>query len=150
MKIVIRTFLCAIVFAACFAQAENKYKPYGEVTEMVNEYTASWAIADSGKRLAKVQKFFAEGGVYVDPIIQQNGGDQIQGTKALNTAMAEFQKQFPKATIKVRNIHQSGDYITWSWKLKSSIGKISGQNYAELDKDGKISRLISFMGLLQK
>lgn len=112
--------------------------------EAVALYGAAWDEPDSAKRLALLEKAWAEDGVYTDPTADLKGRD------ALHAHIGGFLDQGSGARIVITSKVDShhGHRLRFSWSMVSKDGKTvtTGIDYGELDEDGRLRLIVGFFG----
>lgn len=112
--------------------------------EAVALYGAAWSETDTEKRLALLEKAWAEDGVYTDPTAE------LEGRDALHAHIGAFLDQGTGASIvltsKVDSHH--GNRLRFSWSMVSKDGEtmVTGIDYGELDDDGRLRLIVGFFG----
>ena len=112
-----------------------------EMKDVVEAYEAVWNETDGTKRMALLERAWADDGLYVDPVSEGRGRD------ALDAIIAGFQKQAPGARIvRTSGIDQHHNQIRFSWSMVRDDGSIAiaGIDAGELADDGRIARIAGF------
>lgn len=113
------------------------------IAEVVADYVAAWGETDASKRGALLERAWADGGAYVDPIAD------ISGRAALSELIAGFHAQSPGASIvKTSGIDQHHDKIRFAWAMRGADGAtvLEGIDVGEVAADGKLSLIVGFWG----
>jgi hypothetical protein len=112
-----------------------------ETANVINDYMAAWNETDATKRMALLERAWAEGGVYIDPMLD------IKGRDALHDAIAGLHAQQPGVTINLASgIDQHHNQVRFRWDFLNAEGKvqIQGIDVGELANDGRLSRIVGF------
>lgn len=104
-------------------------------------YIAAWNETDAGKRRALIEKVFASGIEYLDPVMQ---GDGHAGIGAL---IAGVQERFPGFRFTLKG-DASGfaDRLRFSWTLGPDgvEAPIEGTDFVEI-AEGRMARVTGFL-----
>jgi hypothetical protein len=108
---------------------------------VINDYMNAWNETDAAKRKALLDRAWAEGGVYIDPLMDLKGRD------ALSDAIAGMHAQQPGVSIVLASgIDQHHNQVRFRWDFIGADGKtaIQGIDVGELANDGRLQRIIGF------
>lgn len=110
-------------------------------TETIATYIAAWNEPDAPKRMALLDKAWADDGVYIDPLADVKGRDGLSAT------IAGFHTQQPGASIAIASgIDQHHNQVRFAWDFIGADGasQIKGIDVGELAADGRLARIIGF------
>ena len=114
-----------------------------EPDRTVRLYAAAWNEPDAGKRLALLERSWAEDGVYVDPTVE------LSGRQALSDHIAGVQAKRPGARIALTSgTDEHHGLLRFNWRLIQADGTEGAESidFGELDDDGRLSRIVGFFG----
>jgi hypothetical protein len=111
---------------------------------VVDRYLAVWNETDAASRRAAIDDLFADDVRYVDPTAAVTGRD------ALNGLIGAVQQQFPGlAFTRGGDVDGHHDQARFTWNLgggaRSEEPLVVGFDVAELDADGRITRVLGFL-----
>ena len=113
-----------------------------DVTDLVRRYLAAWNAADATARRAAIAGFWADDGVYTDPLAD------VQGPEGLNAVIEGTQGHFPGATFRLLGaVDTHHDIARFRWELLPAGGgeaAVIGTDVAVLDGQGRIRGLYGF------
>lgn len=109
------------------------------MTDAVKFFFEAWADGSAEKIAASV----ATDASYLDP----RTPEPLIGPEAITDYVAMFAQHTPGAVADVTDLSETGPYIraTVAFKMPDGMAQ-SGQYFVDLDEDGKIARLIGFVG----
>lgn len=115
------------------------------VEESIAQYIRAWDEKDPKKIEAALRKCWAADGTYTDP-----RSAPMKWTNGLVAVIEKSQKEMSDRKItqtsKLDVHHNSGRY---EWDLVKKTGeKSEGLDYFEFDSDNRITRIVSFFGVL--
>jgi hypothetical protein len=116
-----------------------------DIQDIVDAYAAAWNEPDEDKRRELLEKAWADDGIHVD------GERTIVGRDALMDLIGAFQARQPWARTEFTSKpeEQRGSLrITWALKRADGIAIAEGVDYGELAEDGRLRKIVSFLGLL--
>jgi hypothetical protein len=115
-----------------------------EIAEIVDAFASSWNEHNETKRLALLEKSWADDGVYHDP------EGTMESREALSAFIGEFHAGYPGRTIDpTSGIESNGIWVRWAWEMRHGDEVESdGMDFAEFGADGRIRRLEGFFGPL--
>ncbi|MGK5684431.1 nuclear transport factor 2 family protein [Actinoplanes sp. URMC 104] len=109
---------------------------------VVDRYLAVWNQAEPAARRKALDELFADGVRYVDPIAA------VEGRDALDALIGAVHQQFPgHAFTPGGPVDGHHDQVRFTWNLAADGGEpvVVGFDVAELDADGRISRVLGFL-----
>jgi hypothetical protein len=109
--------------------------------DIVDVYLAAWCEPDAGKRRPLLEKCWADGATYIDPMADVSGRDGLEAT------IAGFHKQMPGAAIVLSgNIDEHHGRIRFPWALKAADGStpVKGIDVGQLAADGRLTSILGF------
>ncbi|HSV51314.1 MAG TPA: nuclear transport factor 2 family protein [Burkholderiaceae bacterium] len=103
-------------------------------------YTASWAEADIASQLKLFEQSLSPDCVYVDPIQQASGYEQLAGY------MAALQKNVPGARFVTTGFKEHHSRSLAHWNMVDGAGTVlaPGMSYAEYGADGRLQKMTGF------
>jgi hypothetical protein len=110
---------------------------------LVDRHLAAYGDADAARRAGAIREIWHPAGRLVDPPLE------AQGHQGISEQAAALQSQFPghrfERTTAVDAHHQM---LRYGWRLVSPAGApvIEGIDIADLDVDGRLSRVVGFFG----
>jgi hypothetical protein len=113
------------------------------VSEQLAAYMAAWNESDAAKRMALLEKAWADEGVYIDPVAD------VKGRDALAATIAALHAQQPGARIELASgVDQHHNQIRFRWDFIGADGKtqIQGIDVGEIAPDGRIARIVGYWG----
>ena len=114
-----------------------------DTMDTITAYMAAWNEPDAGKRRSLIDRCWAEGAVYVDPIAR------TEGQQALSEMIDGFHAQRPGSSIVLASgVDQHHDQIRFRWDFLDADGKtlIAGIDVGEIAEDGRLARIAGFWG----
>jgi hypothetical protein len=113
------------------------------VDETVGAYAAAWNEPDLAARRLLLDKAWATGGTYTDPTVH------LEGREALAQHITGFLKSLPGAKIiptSRADVHHGT--LRFSWRILKPDGTTlsEGMDFGELDRGGRIRRIVGFFG----
>lgn len=112
---------------------------------LVATYAAAWVETDPEARARLLDECWATDGVYVDPTARAEGRD------ALSRHIGGFHERMPGYRIDLTTGADGyGPHLRFGWAMKRPDGSVEleGMDYAEVDGDGRLSRIVGFFGAL--
>lgn len=110
--------------------------------DIVAQYLSTWNETDPTRRRALIRQHFAPAARYVDPLVASQGHDE------LHAIIGAVQAQFPKHRFTPLGSPQThGAHLRFSWSLaRPGSGPVAlGTDFAELDGEGRLSRITGFL-----
>jgi hypothetical protein len=114
-----------------------------KVDETVGAYAAAWNEPDLAARRQLLDKAWATDGTYTDPTVH------LEGREALAQHITGFLKSLPGAKIiptSRADVHHGT--LRFSWRILKPDGTTlsEGMDFGELDRGGRIRRIVGFFG----
>jgi len=109
---------------------------------VVKRYLALWNETDARARRAAIDEVFADGVRYVDPMAEVTGRAELDGL------IAAVHAQFPGMVFTAAGpVDAHHDQARFTWRLGQPGGEalVVGFDVAELDADGRITRVLGFL-----
>lgn len=104
---------------------------------------SAWGDADPDTRRATLEKCTAEPFLYADP----NTPEQITSLDAFNDYLQMFTGNMPGANVEVAGVDGHHNHLRATIDfMRDGATMMRGQYFAETAEDGKIMRLIGFIG----
>jgi hypothetical protein len=113
----------------------------GTVTDrqvQVDAYVATWNESDMDKRLALIEKAWAEDGRYVAE------SSDVTGHSAINDNVVRIQEKYPnRIFLRTSDIFSLRDRARFTWAMLDPAGSatIAGVDYALFGADGRLRRI---------
>jgi hypothetical protein len=106
------------------------------------EYASAWSTEDDEARNNILQKRLAAGVVYTDP------QTQLSGPEKLSEYMRQFQRGFPGRRFVIEEVISHHGSCLAHWRLQNERNEVEmkGASFAEVDRDGRLSRIFGFFG----
>jgi ketosteroid isomerase-like protein len=113
-----------------------------DIALAVRRYHEAWAELDEASRLAALEAFWAEDGVYIDPEVPEG----VIGRRALSDQITASHEEMPGLTITASSELAVLSSRAWyRWTAKTGDGEeFSGTDFIELAQDGRIQRVTNF------
>lgn len=111
-------------------------------TPLVARYFAAWNESDAVRRRALIAETYADGAVYVDPMLEGKGHEGI------DTMIAAVHERFPAFVFRLStDIDGFGPYVRFSWELVGPDGTVAarGSDFAVVDATGRFSSVTGFL-----
>jgi hypothetical protein len=112
---------------------------------LVATYAAAWDELDPEARDRLLEECWAPEGVYVDPTAR------AEGRASLSAYIGGFHRRLPGYRIDVTaGPDGHGPHLRFAWEMKRPDGSVEleGMDYAELDGDGRLRRIVGFFGAI--
>jgi len=112
-------------------------------TTIIDAYFDMWNEEDRDHRAALVERAWAEGCRYVDPLLE------AEGRSGLVDMVAGVHAQFPGHRFRrTSDIDTHHDQVRFTWELAAPDGTVTvaGLDVGELDDTGKLRRIAGFFG----
>jgi SnoaL-like domain len=112
---------------------------------VVATYAAAWDEVDAEARGRLLDECWADAGVYVDP------SARAEGRAGLSAHIGGFHDRLPGYRIDVTSGPDGhGPHLRFGWTMKRPDGSVEleGMDYAEVDDDGRLTRIVGFFGAL--
>jgi hypothetical protein len=113
--------------------------------ETVEAYMAAWNEPDEAKRRSVLQRAWADGATYTDPMAHAAGIDEVIAL------VTQFQSQMPGAKIvQTSAIDEHHGRLRFGWAMKGPDGstRMEGIDVGELAEDGRLRSILGFFGPL--
>jgi hypothetical protein len=109
--------------------------------DTVEAYIAAWNEQDEGKRLALLDKCWADGATYTDPM------SDVSGRDGLIALIDQFHQQMPGAGIAITSgIDEHHGRIRFGWKVTNAPQQMEGIDVGRLTGDGRLESIVGFWG----
>ena len=109
--------------------------------ELVDRYIALWNETDGERRRVLIERTFAAGATYVDPLAAS------EGHTAIDAMVAAVQQQFPDYRFRRKGaVAAHHDRIRFSWELAPENGPVfvDGTDFAVI-ADGRMASVTGFL-----
>ena len=147
LRMTIKAMALALFVLMAPARAETATEsPALEAT--VRDYCAAWGEKDESKRRELLNRVWATNGVYTDPMSRAAGRAKLAELIANVMNREPFVGARIVPTSAVDSHHGA---FRFSWKVVLADGKtaLEGLDAGEVDKHGRIRRLVGFFGPLK-
>jgi len=114
-----------------------------DVVATVDTYLAMWNETDPATRAAVIEKAWAPEGHYLDPMVEG------KGYGGLSEMVDAVQAQFPGHRFtRSSAVDEHHGFVRFGWTLVSPDGAtvVGGLDVAVLAPDGRLARLVGFLG----
>ena len=109
--------------------------------ETIEAYMAAWNEPDEAKVRELLEKCWADGGTYTDPVSDVKGRDGLLG------AIKGFHAQMPGAGIVATSaFDEHHGRIRFGWKVTGAPQEMAGIDVATLASDGRLQSIVGFWG----
>jgi hypothetical protein len=111
-------------------------------TAVVDSYLAMWNEPDADARAAAIADLWSDEALYVDPMFEANGHDELA------KMVATGQEMFPGHTFtRTGTIDEHHNRLRWSWELAQpgQPAVAGGTDIATVAPSGKILEVIGFI-----
>jgi hypothetical protein len=115
--------------------------------DIARAYVLAWATTDASERRALLERCWADGGVYCDPL------SRIEGRQALSDHIAGFQQSQPGFRIPLASgVDAHHNYLRFRWVMLDPNRNVvlEGFDVGELASDGRLQRITGFFGPFPK
>lgn len=114
------------------------------MTSSIETFFDAWSVAQADARLAAVQSAVVEDAIYADP----RTSEPLSGPAAIAKYVGMFVEMAPGASATVVNTQtQAGmTRVTVAFRMADGTEQL-GQYFVELSGEGKITRMIGFVGI---
>lgn len=114
----------------------------GEVTAVVDTYFAAWNEPDASARADLIERAWAPGGRYVDPLQESEGHEQFSDLAA--NVHAHYPGQRFRRLTEV-DVHH--DQARFGWELAGDDSvTVAGVDVARIGPDGRLAAVTGFFG----
>ena len=116
-----------------------------DLTTTIDTHLAGYCEADPAKRSDLLRSVWTAGGNLIDPPLMGTGVDEI--ASLVDTVVTHYPEHRFQRTTAVDEHH---GFARYGWALVSPDGTsaVTGTDFAEIDDDGKLARVIGFFGEL--
>ena len=110
--------------------------------EVVSAYMQASNEPDEAKRRALLEKAWAEGATYTDPMSHADGRDE------LIALVSQFHGQMPGARIvQASGIDEHHGRLRFGWRMeRDGATAMEGIDIGELSEDGRLRSIVGFFG----
>jgi len=114
--------------------------------QVLADYNAAWGERDATRRAALLERAWAKNGIYTDPQAH------VEGRAVLATHIGLVQGRLPAGVhgvmVSAPDVHH--DTFRFAWEFHDAKGGLfmKGEDFGELDEDGRIRRIVGFFGEL--
>jgi hypothetical protein len=115
--------------------------PDSATIDVLIAYMAAWNEPDAAKRMALLERAWADDGIYIDPV------SDVKGREGLDATIAGLHAQQPGASLALASgIDQHHNQVRFRWDFLNAEGKvqIQGIDVGEIAPDGRLARIIGF------
>lgn len=113
-----------------------------DFTQLAEQYIAAWNETGPSARRALIEDIWAEDGLYVDPLAEVTGRDQI------DALVAAVQEQFAGMTFRLAGpVDAHHDQARFTWELGPDGGDavVIGFDVAQRDAEGRLALVLGFL-----
>lgn len=110
-------------------------------TDGIGAYGQAWLCGDEQERLALLERAWAPGAVYCDPLAV------VIGAQALSDHIAQTQASLAGGSVQVTAEavrHHDSAYFPWAITDQAGATVLTGFDVVQLDDAGRITRLTGF------
>jgi hypothetical protein len=114
-----------------------------DITETVDTYLAMWNTDDADERAALIEKAWADGARYVDPV------QEADGYAALSAMVDAIHGHYPGQRFRrTTSVDTHHDEVRFGWELGLPGGDVTvaGIDVGILAADGRLQRISGFFG----
>lgn len=114
-----------------------------DVQRTVDTHLEAYSECEAARRAELIAQVWAEQGQLIDPPIEGSGHAGI------SDVAAAVQAKFPDHTFRrTTGIDEHHGFARYGWELVSSAGTVAltGLDIAEIEADGRLRRVIGFLG----
>jgi hypothetical protein len=117
-----------------------------DINTTIDTHLAGYCEPDPATRTELLTSAWAPDGVLVDPPLEGQGVAEIGAL--VDAVLSHYPDHRFERTSAV-DVHH--DFARYEWKLVSPGGDtaVAGTDFAQLDDDGKLTRVIGFFGALE-
>lgn len=109
--------------------------------EVVQAYMAAWNETDEAKRRELLDKAWADGGTYTDPMSHAEGRDELVAL------VSQFQQQMPGASIVIASgIDEHHGQLRFQWRMEGGPQAMEGIDIGRTAEDGRLQSIVGFFG----
>jgi hypothetical protein len=113
------------------------------IESMIDRHLAAYCDSDVARRAEAIREIWAADGRLVDPPLEAHGHQGIADQAA--TLLSQFpQHRFERSTA----VDAHHNFLRYGWRLRGPDGTavLEGVDFAELDVDGRLARVVGFFG----
>jgi hypothetical protein len=112
------------------------------VTQTIAAFALAWNVAGDQERMRLLSSSCLPDALFV----ARQG--PAAGTEALSASIGEFRRAYPAAVVTFGEPDEHGGYARVAWTTHWHDGRppLTGVDFAQLARDGRISVLVSFDG----
>ena len=110
-------------------------------------YCAAWNETDAGKRDALLREVWRDDATYTDPTVH------LTGRAALVAHIDAVFARYPGSTIvqtSALDLHHDVARFAWKKVLADGTALPDGIDFAQFDREGRLTRIIGFFGPLAR
>jgi hypothetical protein len=114
--------------------------------ELIATYDRAWSEPEERERRRLLELSWADDGELVDP-----GEGPFRGRDAVLARIAGFSERFPGARVEVTSgLDEHHGFVRYAWTIVAADGRalLEGMDFAEVDEDGRLRRVVMFFGPL--
>jgi len=111
----------------------------------IDTYLAAYSEPDPATRRPLLEQAFVSGGKLIDPPLD---GEGHEGISDMMTAV--LQHYAGHTFRRVSGIDEHHGFVRYGWELQAPDGAVAltGLDVAEVDTDGRLARVVGFLGPL--
>ena len=113
------------------------------IERLVDRHLAAYCDGDAARRSAAIREVWNAQGRLVDPPLEARGHQGISDQAA--TLLSQFPgHRFERSTA----VDMHHGFVRYGWKLLDAKGAVvlQGQDFGELDGDGRLVNVVGFFG----
>src|SRR6478609_6101285 len=113
------------------------------IESMIDRHLAAYCDPDAARRAEAIREIWTANGRLVDPPLEARGHQGIADQAA--TLLSQFpQHSFERSTA----VDAHHNFLRYGWRLRGPDGTavLEGVDFAELDVDGRLARVVGFFG----
>lgn len=113
------------------------------MTTHIDAFFTAWSIADDATRDAQVKSALSDNIVYADPRTEQ----PLTTISDVQAYVGQFSKMAPGMPVSVVNTSTTLNFARATVQFGEGEQSQMGQYIVDLSKDGKIERMVGFVGM---
>jgi hypothetical protein len=128
--------------AAGAGHGQGKRAIMSDLTQLAEQYIATWNETDPSARRALIDEIWSEDGRYIDPMAEVAGRDQI------DALIAAAQAQFAGMTFRLGSAvdaHHDQARFTWELGPKGTDAVVVGFDVVQRDASGRLALVLGFL-----